>query len=332
MATTTIGGRSMLDSMARRFIVPVGLFLDVLGMVIRFTSVMMLLTLPTLYAAWQTHSNPIVALMYYIAAFVAIGSIGLGVTGGLYMTMPLLYKVDKQIEAAQRIRRTNIKTARLKELREKKHRYQGYLKLLIWVIGIFGVSYFFGPMLGNNPLVEIATGAAAIAAQVIIAYVLTQTEREQDAVDTQERTHSAATDIAVEQVRRIGEKFDGETLTPRQAQSLQHGLDGDIAGMIDVLVPRDESEKMYTISELCTKYGCGTDRDDPGRKQIYRIVVLAHDAGELDIVKDRKRGWLVPGKLLDKLFRDWTPPPQMLRLAPDRGWTSSAVQPAQEAG
>ena len=87
---------------------------------------------------------------------------------------------------------------------------------------------------------------------------------------------------------------------------LKAGTEGDIEGMIDAATPHEDDDRYYTISDICRKLGVLATRDSADRKKIWRVVNQAYKGGETDIRRATKgRGYLVPGKLLDKLFGDY---------------------------
>lgn len=328
-------GQSMVNSLARRVVAPVALVLDIVATFIRIADTSVQLLNPDAYKVWQLHKDAGTAFFWSLALYLVIGAIAIGTTASLFMLYPVIAQQHDRIEAARSIKNKRVKNERIKSLQEKLERYRGLRRLAILTPVLFGVAYFLKSLVGDlsfgATLIQIITAITDIIAPLAILQVLTSVEKEYDRMDAQERTMEASTNMVISQVARVAEQFTGDTLTARQALILKSGMDGDIGGMIDAAVPRDERQRMYTITDLCHKYDCGTDKDDPGRKAIYRKVTAAYAAGMLEIIKDTKKGWMVPGKLLDELFGDWKPPQPALRLVSDYTRTARPVDTAIEA-
>lgn len=330
------GNKSIVDNVARKFIVPVALALDGMATLIRIADTTVQLTLPNVYTGWEAHKDGLTNVLYYTSAFIVISAISLGITAALFLLNPLMYVVNNRIETANHISNKKTKLERLKMLGAKKQRYQNYNKMAIGPVLAFGISYFLSQRIPGNGIIQALTAAADIAAPLIILFVIAQTEREMNSNDAQESTMAESQHIVMTNVRRVGQSSTDGTLTAQQATMLKRGMDGDVGGMVDATVPIDTQERMYTISQICAKLDAGrgiitTDRDDPNRRRISRIVSKSQAGGDYDIIKDAKRGWLVPAKLIDKLFGDYIPTKLAIRLVSDVRWTKTTDQPAPEA-
>jgi hypothetical protein len=294
---------SLVEMFARGLVVPVALVLDIVTMLIRVTETTIQLTIPDVYKQWQDHVDPRIAILYYVVAIVVVAGLSIGVTASLFLAMPLLYLIDHRIEAAQKVRNRRTRKEMLAFLKTKRSRYQGYTRLAVAVPVLFGVSYFLNQQ--HWEFIKWVTAVADIAAPIIVLFVITQTEREHKDIDAQEEAIVIATDVVMSNMRSIKDSAGG-LLKKEQAAMLKAGTEGDVEGMIDAATPRDDVDRLYTIVEICRRLGVSTERDSKERKKVYRIVVRAVHEGETEIRRDRKgRGYLVPGKLFDKLFGDW---------------------------
>lgn len=297
--------KSMVDTLARRFVVPVALFLDVLTSLIRIAETTIQLILPDVYDGWIKHEGTPLTIAYYVSALIVVTGISIGVTASLFLAMPLLYQINRRLDAALKIRNRRVRRDMMIHLNQKKKRYNFYVWCACSVPILFGASYFLAAL--KIGFLIWLTAAADIAAPLIILYTITQTEREASDIDPQERAVTVATDVVLDNVGNIRQSEAG-LLRKEQAAMLKAGTEGDIEGMIDAATPRDDADRYYTISEICKKLGVPTGRDSSDRKRIWRIVHLAYKSGEMDIRRAEKgRGYLVPGKLFDKLFGDYQP-------------------------
>lgn len=300
--------KSIVDSLARRFVVPVALVLDVITSLIRIAETTVQLILPNVYAAWIQHSGAVLTALFYGSALVVVAGISLGVTASLFLAMPLLYSINRRIDSAMKIRNRRVRKDMLDHLTHKRGRYKGYVVWAVSVPVLFGASYFLAAT--HLGFLMWITAAADIAAPLIILYVITQTEREASDIDPQEQAVTVATDVVLTNVKNIRQTEEG-VLRKEQAAMLKAGTEGDIEGMIDAATPHDEADRYYTISDICGKLSVPATRESADRKKIWRIVNQAYKAGETDIRRAQKgRGYLVPGKLLDKLFGDYKPAAQ----------------------
>lgn len=321
---------SMVDSLARYFVVPIALALDIVTMLIRITETTIQLTLPDVYAMWAAHTDKAIAFFYYLSNIIVIAGISIGVTASLFLAMPLLYLIEHRIEAAHKVKNRRTRKEMLTFLEAKRKRYNRYTMLAVSVPILFGISFFLSQQ--HIEFLKFVTAAADIAAPIIVLFVITQTEREHKDKDTQEQAIGIATDVVLGNMRNIRETATG-VLRKAEAAMLKAGTEGDIEGMIDAATPHDENDRFYTIVDICKRLGIPTDRDAPERKKVYRIVYKAVHEGEASIRRDKKgRGYLVPGKLFDKLFGDYLADKQGVVVPKDSDRTADTSTAAQGQG
>jgi hypothetical protein len=291
--------------MARRYVVPVALLLDVLTTLIRIAETSIQLVLPDVGAAWLAHKGPLLTPLYYGAGITVIIGISVGVTASLFLAMPLTYQINKRLDAALRIKNRRVRKEMSEHLRAKRKRYQGYVALSCAVPLLFSASFFLGNL--HWPIVQVITAAADIAAPLIILFVITQTEREAGDVDAQEQSVQVATSVVLSNLSAVKHNEDGE-LRPAHAQMLRAGADGDLDGMIEAATPRDDDEQYYTVTDICGKLGVSDGRESSDRKRVWRIVNTAFLEGKSGVRRAPKgRGYLVPSSAFDRLFGDYRP-------------------------
>ena len=296
---------SIVDSMARRYVVPAALLLDVLTTLIRIAETSLQLVLPDVGAAWSAHKSPGLNAAYYASGVLVIAGISLGVTASLFLAMPLTYQINKRLDAAMKIKNRRVRREMAEHLRAKRNRYRGYVALACLVPLLFSASFFLSSL--HWPFIPILTAAADISAPLIILFVITQTEREAGDIDTQERSVQVATEVVLGNLQKVQHNDQGE-LAPAHAQMLRAGADGDLDGMIDAAVPRQEGETYYTVTDICLKLGVPEGRESSDRKRIWRIVNAAFLEGKSGVRKaDKGRGYLVPSASFDRLFGDYKP-------------------------
>lgn len=296
---------SIVDMIARRFVVPAALILDVATTLIRIAETTMQIVLPEASVAWERHAGPILAPLYYTSALVVILGISIGVTASLFLSMPLLYQINRRIDSAMRIRERRLRKDMCEHLTGKRRRYKGLIAAACAVPLLFGASYFLSNF--HIGVLTWVTALADIAAPIIVLFVITQTEREHADIDPQEIAVETATTVVLTNLRNIRQADDG-MLTQPQAATLKAGTSGDIEGMIDASTPRDDDDRYYTVSDICKKLGVSADRESADRKKVYRIIHQAYRNGETAISRAAKgRGFQVPGKLFDRLFGDFQP-------------------------
>lgn len=290
-----------VNRLATRYVVPAALVLDIITMLIRIAETTIQLTLPEAYVAWLHHDGQVMTLLYYAAGIIVVLGLSLGVSASLFVSMPLLYEIERRIDAANRNKNRRVRRDQVAALAHKKQRYARYIGMACAVPVLFGVSYFLGQQ--GIDWLKYLTAIADIAAPIIVLFVITQTEREHADVDPQERAVSKASDVLIENLNRI--QPDGGLLKKEQAAMLKAGSEGDLEGMIDAATPQDETDRYYTIIDICRRLGLPTARDSSPRKRIYRIVALAYRQRQQGVVRSSKgRGYLVPGKSFDALFGD----------------------------
>lgn len=318
---------SMVDAIARRFVVPLALALDIAATFIRIAQSTIQLILPDVYAAWAAHTNGLTTFFYYSSNVIVIAAISIGTTASLFLTMPLLYQISTRIDAANQIKNKKIKRERLAHLREKRTAYNRLVQWAISVPLLFGASFFLAGF--HWGILDIITAIADIAAPIIILYTITNSEREYKSLDPQERTMHTTTDVVIASATQIGQRFGSDTgLSIREAHMLKRGIEGDIEGMIDATIPLDPKVRYYTVTELCRKLGVSSDSRSPYRKAVQRIVERAYKAGELTIRQDEKRGaWLVPSTLYDDLFGSF----DQVRADMERRQTIARTRPTRAA-
>ena len=292
---------SMVDTIARRFVVPLALVLDIAATFIRIAQTTVQLTLPDVYAAWNSHTSGVTGALYYTSNAIVIAAISIGTTASLFLTMPLLYQIATRLDAASQIRNKKIKNERLKHLRQKQRRYVNLVVSAIIVPLMFGVSYFLASF--HLGILDFVTAIADIAAPILILYTITNSEREYRNLDPQERTMKTTTDVVITSANRIGDKFGTQGISAQEATMLKRGIEGDITGMIDATIPLDPKVRYYSVTEICHKLHVTADSRSPYRKRIQRIIEAAYKGGELRIRQDEKRqAWMVPASIFDDLF------------------------------
>jgi hypothetical protein len=296
---------SIVDTIARRVVVPAALVLDVATTLIRIAETTMQIVLPEASAAFEQHRSPVLAALFYSSALIVILGISIGVTASLFLSMPLLYQINRRIDSAVKIRDRRLRKDMVDHLRDKRARYKWYVVAACSVPVLFGMSYFLASF--HIGALTWVTAVADIAAPIVVLFVITQTEREQHDIDPQEVAVEAATSVVLGNLRSI-RQTDGGMLTQPQAATLKAGTSGDIEGMIDASTPHDDTDRYYTLTDVCHKLNVSADRESADRKKVYRIVGQAYKTGEAGIRRASKgRGFLVPGKLLDQLFGDFQP-------------------------
>jgi hypothetical protein len=302
-----------VNRLASRYVVPAALVLDIITMLIRIAETTIQLTLPEAYAAWSHHDGQILTVLYYAAGIIVVIGLSLGVSASLFVSMPLLYEIERRIDAAQRNKNRRVRRDQVAALTRKKGRYARYIGLACTVPVLFGASYFLSQQ--GIAWLKYLTAIADVAAPIIVLFVITQTEREHSDIDPQERAVSKASDVLIENLNRITP--DGGLLRKEQAAMLKAGTEGDLEGMIDAATPQDETDRYYTIVDICRRLGFPTARDSAPRKKIYRIVALAYRQRQQGVIRSSKgRGYLVPGKAFDALFGDLMGNAQFITQAP----------------
>jgi len=291
---------SIVNVVARR-VASLALILDVVTLLIRIAETTIQITLPDLSMAWTEHHGSVLTVLFYTAGITVVIGLSIGVSASLFMSMPLLYEIDKRIDAVTKIKNRRARKEMTLYLTTKRSRYFRYILLAVLVPLLFGASYFLSN-LGLGWL-KYVTAIADIAAPIIVLFVLSQTEREHDNSDPQEQAIKKATDVMLENMNHISSR-DG-TLTRGQANVLKAGTEGDIEAMIDAATPEDTSDRWYTIVDICKRLGFSIDRDSSQRKKVYRIVSSAYSSRLHDVRRSAKgRGYLVPGRAFDALFGD----------------------------
>ncbi len=315
---------SLLDQVTRPA-ARAALFLDLIATIIRVGQVLSQLTLPDAYAAYAAHADPVLAALYYGAGIEVVLAIALGVTAGAFLSFRLIYLINRRIAAAHKIRTKRTRQERLKMLEARLSRYAGLRNLSVVPLVLFGIPYFFASL--DIPGMNLFDAVTGVAAPVIILYVVSQTEQEADNIDAEEIMQDVTTRVVVSQAEKIAERVGGK-ITPQDALMLSRAADGDLPGVIEAGLPRNEAERYYTITEICARFGVSPHRDSPDRKKLYRIAADARRNGEMEIVRDLRRGILVPSRLFDKLFGDFQPRAVAVAVLPGGGQTVAAARPA----
>lgn len=302
-----------VNHLATRYVVPAALVLDIITMLIRIAETTIQLTLPEAFTAWANHTGQIMTILYYTAGIIVVLGLSLGVSASLFVSMPLLYEIERRIDAANRNKNRRVRRDQVAALTRKKSRYARYIGLACAVPVLFGSSYFLAQQ--GIGWLKYLTAIADIAAPIIVLFVITQTEREHQDIDPQERAVSKASDVLIENLNHITPA--GGMLKREQAAMLKAGTEGDLEGMIDAATPQDETDRYYSIIDICRRLGLPTARDSSPRKRIYRIVALAYRQRQQGVVRSSKgRGYLVPGKSFDALFGDLMGDAQFMTQAP----------------
>jgi hypothetical protein len=299
----TVDQTSMVDAIARRYVVPLALGLDVATTAIRVTETSVQLILPDLFAAWNSHAGLPLSIAYYTLNLVVIAGLALGVTASLFLAMPLLALVNRKLDNAAHIRRPRVRKEKVAALLRKRSRCVRYIWLACAVPLLFGVSYVLGGL--HLSWLVWVTAFADIAAPIIVLFVITQTEREAYATDTQEQAIDVANGVVIGALRGIHHNASG-VLQVGQAAMLRAGTDGDVEGMINAATPRDSTTRYLTVNDVCARLSIPTERDAPGRRRVARRVKDVYDMGGTAIIKGKPgEGYLIPGTLYDELFGDW---------------------------
>lgn len=348
-----------------RALIFVVLPLDIIATVNRVTLAVMPSTLPDLYHAWMTHTNGGMATAYYLVGLATLLAVPLGVSVAALLTFPLFNIISKRIDAAKHNPNRRMRKEMTSLFKEKRKRYIFFTCLAIVPMALFLMSFItqgykpatkttYSPVtttvkgkkqtkqvptttvtgLDLSGLIAVLTFFADVTAPIITMYVVMNMEHEVNEVETQEIATSTTANVLVQRIRTVAEGVGNGTLDKHQAYMLKRGMEGDLMGALDAIVPRDETERMYTIAELCRKLNVSTDPTGANYRKIQRIIKRAREAGETDIVIDSTSGrgrWLVPGKLFDKLFGDYEPSQEALQLVSDATWTRNRSQMAPEA-
>jgi len=315
MATTDLPstqGDSIVDRLARQFVIPAAVGLDIATTVIRVVTTGSQMIIPAAYVAWQAHTGPWLTLAYDLAGVVVLAGLALGTTAAAQLSMTLLYVVNKRVDAAHDIRNPKRRKFTLSKLTEQRTRVVRYIAFTCASL----VLFFAGGVLDALHIggVGWVSALADIAAPLIALFVITQTEREAGARDPNERAVATAQSVVLSSLSDI-RRGEDKALNPRDAEMLKRGLDGDLQGMIDAALPLDTSEPFYTITDLCKRLGFDAGPDSAQRKQVYRAVRRARDKGETRI-RQGKNGLEVPGSLIDFLLGDLLAGPRAISGQP----------------